>query len=106
MISCKVVRILTGCWEKLEMTPLQVVWMQILLTVEDGLDTLDYRDSDTGVSVNLADNTATGGHAQGDNISNIENILGSAFADNLTGNAGVNIIAGGPGSRHAGWWWG
>jgi len=63
-----------------------------------GGDTLSYASSDTGVTVNLDDNTFSGGDAEGDTISNFENILGSANADTLTGDDFDNIIEGGAGA--------
>jgi acrosin len=60
-----------------------------------GNNTLDYSAYPTGVTVNLATGQATG-FAGG--ISNIANVLGSAFADRLTGNAGRNVLIGGPGA--------
>ena len=74
-------------------------------------DTLSYASSDAGVTVNLATNTASGGHATGDIISNFENILGSNANDVLTGNSSANTLTGGGGDdtlrrrrrrRHAG----
>ncbi|MBC6437508.1 MAG: hypothetical protein GDA52_05095, partial [Rhodobacteraceae bacterium] len=62
-----------------------------------GKDRLDYRDSDAGVTVNLATGTGSGGHAQGDVISNFENIRGSAHGDVLTGNSERNVFVGGAG---------
>jgi Ca2+-binding RTX toxin-like protein len=63
-----------------------------------GIDTLDYSSSNAAVTVNLAANTANGGDASGDVISNFENVTGSAFADSITGSAGNNTIDGGAGS--------
>ena len=64
----------------------------------DGLgdsDTASYRGSDAGVIVNISDtSTETGGHAQGDSLTNIENIIGSSHNDSLTGNANANVLAG------------
>lgn len=62
-----------------------------------GNDTLSYASSNAGVTVNIGANTAAGGHAQGDTISNFENLLGSAFADTLTGSGVANILDGGAG---------
>lgn len=59
-----------------------------------GNDTLQYTTSDAGVTVDLAANTAAGGHAAGDTISNFENVTGSAYGDTLYGNSGANIISG------------
>jgi Ca2+-binding RTX toxin-like protein len=63
-----------------------------------GIDTLSYANSSAGVTVNLATNTASGGDAQGDTISNFENITGSAQDDTLTGDANANVISGGAGN--------
>ncbi|WP_421781244.1 hypothetical protein [Kiloniella litopenaei] len=59
-----------------------------------GLDTLSYEGSDTGVNVNLQTGITSGGHADGDTISNFENIQGSYGDDTLTGDANDNIIEG------------
>lgn len=63
-----------------------------------GFDTLIYSGSTSGVTINLALNTASGGQAQGDVISNFEAVTGSAYDDRLTGKAGVNVILGGAGN--------
>ena len=64
----------------------------------DGTDTASYALSDAGVTVDLSDNAAeTGGHAAGDTLTSIENIIGSAHADTLTGDANNNIFEGGGG---------
>ena len=57
-------------------------------------DTVSYKYSDRGVTVNLLTNVVSGGHAQGDTISNFENATGSAHDDNLTGSAGANTLSG------------
>ena len=62
-----------------------------------GNDTADYSNSDTSVSVNLATGMGSGGYAQGDTLISIENVMGSAFNDMLTGDAGANILNGGKG---------
>ncbi|NBN77760.1 S8 family serine peptidase [Microvirga tunisiensis] len=68
------------------------------LTGAGGLDTADYRESAAGVSVNLGlAGAQSGGHAQGDVLSGIENVTGSAFADTLTGDAAANTLSGGAG---------
>jgi Ca2+-binding RTX toxin-like protein len=59
-----------------------------------GTDTIDYSSFTSGVVVNLA----AGSGAGGDHLSNVENIIGSAYADTLTGDAGNNTIKGGSGS--------
>ncbi|HTU13021.1 MAG TPA: hypothetical protein VMG08_19180 [Allosphingosinicella sp.] len=62
------------------------------------IDTLDYTSSDAGVTVSLATNSASGGHATGDSIANFENVTGSGFVDNLGGNGQANILNGGGGA--------
>ena len=63
-----------------------------------GEDTLDYSASDAGVNINLATNEASGGHAQGDQISGFENVIGSAHGDTLTGDGNNNLLFGGAGA--------
>ncbi len=59
-----------------------------------GEDWVSYFESDAGVMVNLDDNTAAGGHAQGDVITNVENLAGSEYRDVLTGDNGPNGLRG------------
>jgi Ca2+-binding RTX toxin-like protein len=65
-----------------------------------GIDTADYSTSASGVTVALDGTQGSGGDAQGDVLSNIENLVGSAFDDTLTGDAGDNLIVGGAGADH------
>jgi Ca2+-binding RTX toxin-like protein len=60
----------------------------------EGSDWADYALSAAAVTVNLAENTATGGDAAGDRFTSVENIRGSAFADTLTGDSGNNTLNG------------
>jgi subtilisin-like proprotein convertase family protein/Ca2+-binding RTX toxin-like protein len=62
-----------------------------------GTDTVSYGGSALGVTVNLSTGMGTGGDADGDVLSDIENLSGSAFNDVLTGNAGDNTLNGGAG---------
>jgi hypothetical protein len=63
-----------------------------------GIDTADYSTSSAGVTVNLATGGAqSGGDAAGDILSNVENLIGSAFNDTLIGDAGANVLSGGIG---------
>ncbi|MCV9967686.1 hypothetical protein OIU34_38330 [Pararhizobium sp. BT-229] len=70
-----------------------------------GADTLEGgADSDTAtyagsaaVKVSLQ-GTATGGHAAGDKLSSIENLIGSSYADTLQGNSSNNLLKGGAGA--------
>jgi Ca2+-binding RTX toxin-like protein len=64
----------------------------------EGIDTADYTASTSGVTVNLLTGTGTGGDAQGDTLTGIENLNGSDFADTLTGGALGNKILGGKGN--------
>ncbi|MBN8196035.1 Ig-like domain-containing protein [Thalassospira povalilytica] len=64
----------------------------------DGGDFVSYGGSTFGVKVSLADNSASGGDAEGDVISNFEGIIGSRLRDELTGDGNNNVIYGGAGS--------
>ncbi|MDB5430609.1 MAG: hypothetical protein JWP35_1725 [Caulobacter sp.] len=65
----------------------------------NGIDTANYSDATAGVKVNLATLVAQNTLGAGaDTLSNIENLIGSAFNDTLTGDAGVNVIDGGLGN--------
>lgn len=64
----------------------------------DGVDTASFEASAAGVTVNLATGEASGGDAEGDVLSNIENITGSGFADVLTGDGAANLLSGGAGN--------
>ncbi len=57
-------------------------------------DTLSYRSSDAGVTVNLATGTGSGGHAQGDVFAGFEGLVGSQFADTLIGSVKDNEFEG------------
>jgi trimeric autotransporter adhesin len=60
-----------------------------------GSDYSSYANSSAGVSVSLvAGAVLSGGDAQGDTLSGIENLCGSAFADGLNGDGQANLING------------
>ncbi len=59
-----------------------------------GRDQVDYRDSTAGVEVDLRIGEGAGGWAEGDQFVRIETILGSGFADVLTGDASDNLLRG------------
>lgn len=63
----------------------------------EGSDIASYEGSSTAVRVNLLTGTAKGGDAEGDTLTSIENLRGSAYADTLTGNVDDNILEGGMG---------
>ena len=62
-----------------------------------GVDTVDYRDSDWAVTVDLGEGTAEGGHAKGDVITDIEDIVGSEYGDFLVGDDNANWLSGNAG---------
>jgi Ca2+-binding RTX toxin-like protein len=62
-----------------------------------GIDTVDYNDSDAGVTVNLVSESGSGGHADLDTYSSIENAVGSDFNDLLIGDSDANLLDGGAG---------
>ena len=63
-----------------------------------GIDTASYGGSLEGIYVDLDAGTATGGDAEGDTLTNIENLTGSDFADTLIGDANANVLDGGAGN--------
>ncbi|WAP68666.1 beta strand repeat-containing protein [Jiella pelagia] len=63
----------------------------------NGIDTASYAGASGAVTVDLSAGTASGA-AGNDTLSNIENIIGSAFDDTLTGDDGDNEIRGGAGN--------
>ncbi|MCK5111787.1 MAG: hypothetical protein KAQ94_09725, partial [Arcobacteraceae bacterium] len=64
----------------------------------DGIDTVSYQNSTEGVTVDLSDSlNNANGDAEGDTLTNFENILGSNFDDDLTGDEAANNIMGGDG---------
>ncbi|SDQ13676.1 M10 family metallopeptidase C-terminal domain-containing protein [Pseudovibrio sp. Tun.PSC04-5.I4] len=77
----------------------------------DGIDTVVYSGSSEGVTVDLANGTASGGDADGpvqivgrgttikhDIIVDVENVVGSFFDDHLIGNDQTNELSGGSGN--------
>ncbi|WP_430396846.1 phage head spike fiber domain-containing protein [Ferrovibrio sp.] len=63
-----------------------------------GIDTVSYVGSAASVRVSLQSGLGLGGDAEGDRLSGIENITGTAFADVLAGDAGSNALLGGAGN--------
>ncbi|NEQ98930.1 MAG: calcium-binding protein [Cyanothece sp. SIO2G6] len=67
----------------------------------DGSDTVDYSGAEEGVVVSLADAADTAqmdGFGSFDTLKSIENIIGTAFDDILTGDSGNNTLNGGAGN--------
>jgi Ca2+-binding RTX toxin-like protein len=59
-----------------------------------GSDAASYYSGTTGILVSLATGAGSGGEAQGDTLSGIENLSGSQGWDSLYGNAGANVLQG------------
>ena len=61
----------------------------------DGEDIVSYAGSTAAVTVDLANQTASGGEAQGDSLTSIEGVVGSAKNDMLNaGDTGSTLIGG------------
>jgi Ca2+-binding RTX toxin-like protein len=63
-----------------------------------GTNTATYIDSPAGVTVLLDIGTASGGDAQGDTLSGIQNVTGSTLDDLLKGDLGDNVLDGNSGN--------
>jgi Ca2+-binding RTX toxin-like protein len=74
------------------------------LSGNSGIDTASYADSDEGVVVDLnwedswGYGFGSGGTAEHDLVQGIENLIGSAYADTLEGDASDNVFDGGAGA--------
>jgi VCBS repeat-containing protein len=58
------------------------------------IDILDYRNSDDSIRVDLRTGFASGGHASGDTLSNVESISGTNFSDVLIGLDAIGALDG------------
>ena len=63
----------------------------------NGSDTASYSNSTAGVTVDLTLGTAADGFGTTDTLISIENVVGSNFADRITGDANNNRLTGGTG---------
>ena len=63
-----------------------------------GTDTVTYAKSTAGVTVNLVTGTGVGGDAQGDTLTGIEGVVGSAFNDTFTAQTSGHSLVGGQGN--------
>lgn len=63
-----------------------------------GSDTVDYSTSTGALTVNLLTNNNTGGQADGDILSSIEKIIGSAHSDRMTASGAAVTFEGGVGN--------
>ncbi len=61
-----------------------------------GIDTVDYSGTAGGVNASLLTQTASGA-AGADTFKDVENLIGTGFADTLTGNTAANELTGGAG---------
>jgi Ca2+-binding RTX toxin-like protein len=61
----------------------------------DGIDVLDYSAVKTALNLTLLDDASSA--VLGDTIENVENVIGGAAADTLTGNALDNVLSGNAG---------
>ncbi|WP_223275015.1 calcium-binding protein, partial [Tateyamaria sp. syn59] len=59
-----------------------------------GEDVADYSASNAAVAVDLAADTGSGGHAEGDTVRAIDGVIGSAFGDTLDGDGRANQFFG------------
>jgi len=64
----------------------------------EGSNTASYANDTAGVEVALSDGCATDGSGGQDHLENIQNIIGSAHADQIWGDTGNNVIEGGKGA--------
>ncbi|MCC0807828.1 hypothetical protein FPV16_16595 [Methylobacterium sp. W2] len=63
-----------------------------------GFDYASYAGSTAAVTVDLSVGKVLGGHAQGDTITGIEGVYGSAYADTLSGASTASTLLGGGGN--------
>jgi Ca2+-binding RTX toxin-like protein len=67
----------------------------------DGVDTASYSNATSGVTVMLSTTTITeavGGDQGSDTLTSIENLIGAAYDDTLTGNSDANVLTSGAGN--------
>lgn len=65
-----------------------------MLNGGNGIDTANYAEASGAISLSLLAGTGTGGDAAGDSFVGVENVLGSAFGDQIKGDAGANGLWG------------
>ena len=86
-----------------------IFWMaaraRIRSTAGAGFDTASYTNAGAGVRLALWNGLGVVGEAAGDVLSGIEAVIGSAFADTITGAGGSDLLdGGGAGDRIWGEW--
>jgi Ca2+-binding RTX toxin-like protein len=63
----------------------------------DGIDTLSHTTADSGVAVDLLTGVVSDGEGGTDTVSNIENVTGGDFDDQIHGSSSANLLSGGAG---------
>lgn len=63
-----------------------------------GYDTVEYSSSNAAITVDLGNDSASGGFATGDTLTSIENVIGSVYTDTITGNFRNNTLTGNQGN--------
>src|SRR5262245_3269038 len=63
-----------------------------------GNDTVSYVASNAAVQVDLTASVQHGGYAEADQLFSIENVIGSAYNDTISGDSGSNRLEGGAGA--------
>lgn len=61
-------------------------------------NTVSYENSNSAININLGSNSSSGGYATGDVLTDIENIIGSNYADTILGDDKNNTLSGGDGN--------
>ncbi len=69
----------------------------------NGTDTADYTAEGSTKTIDLGAGTGLGGHAEGDVLTNIENVSGGGGVDTIYGNTSANVLSGNSGND---WLWG
>lgn len=64
---------------------------------DSGIDTIDYSAATASVLVDLSTGQAIGTSIGTDTLSGIENVVGSAYNDTITGDENANVLSGGAG---------
>jgi Ca2+-binding RTX toxin-like protein len=64
------------------------------LYTQEGGDTVDYGASTEAVDVDLTREAQTGGHAEGDMLIGVENVIGSEYNDSIVGDGASNLLVG------------
>ena len=64
----------------------------------EGIDTAVYTGSNEGVYADMSINLYFGGHATGDTLTGVENLIGSSYDDVLVGYTGTNVLTGAAGN--------